>query len=73
MSKPDTCQARMEGDEADRFMRVPKLARFRLHESREPEETFTQESYERTFHEAGSFPCRCKPHPKMTGEIHVTE
>lgn len=33
-----------------------------------PEETF-----ERTFNEAGTFPYECGPHPKMTGVIHVRD
>ena len=34
---------------------------------------FPEESYERTFDSAGSFPYRCGPHPRMTGTVHVTD
>ncbi len=39
----------------------------------EPDYIFPDESYEREFKQAGSFPYRCGPHPKMTGIVHVTE
>ena len=40
----------------------------------EPEDyLFPDESYEREFKEAGTFPYRCGPHPEMTGTVHVTE
>jgi plastocyanin len=39
----------------------------------EPDYFFPDESYEREFKQAGSFPYRCGPHPKMTGTVHVTE
>jgi len=39
----------------------------------EPDYIFPDESYEREFNEAGSFPYRCGPHPEMTGVVHVTE
>jgi len=40
----------------------------------EPEDyIFPDESFEREFKQAGSFPYRCGPHPKMTGIVHVTE
>ena len=39
----------------------------------EPDYIFPDESYEREFKEAGSFPYRCGPHPRMTGVVHVTE
>jgi len=39
----------------------------------EPDYIFPDESYERDFREAGSFPYRCGPHPRMTGVVHVTE
>jgi plastocyanin len=34
---------------------------------------FPDDSYEREFKQAGSFPYRCGPHPRMTGTVHVTE
>lgn len=34
---------------------------------------FPEESYEREFSEAGTFPYRCGPHERMTGVVHVTE
>ena len=39
----------------------------------EPDYIFPDETYEREFSDAGSFPYRCGPHPKMTGVVHVTE
>jgi plastocyanin len=39
----------------------------------EPDYIFPDESYERAFSEAGSFPYRCGPHPEMTGTVHVTQ
>ncbi len=39
----------------------------------EPDYIFPDESYEREFTDAGSFPYRCGPHPEMTGVVHVTE
>lgn len=33
---------------------------------------FPDDSYERTFEQAGTFPYRCGPHPEMTGTVHVT-
>ena len=40
----------------------------------EPEDyLFPDDSYEREFKEAGSFPYRCGPHPEMLGEVHVVE
>lgn len=37
----------------------------------EPDYFFPDEFYERNFKEAGYFPYRCGPHPKMLGTIHV--
>lgn len=37
----------------------------------EPDYIFPEESYRRTFDEAGEFPYRCGPHPEMTGMVHV--
>ncbi len=38
----------------------------------EPEDyLFPDDSYERKFKQAGSFPYRCGPHPEMTGMVHV--
>jgi len=37
----------------------------------EPEYIFPDESYQRKFDKAGTFPYRCGPHPKMTGTVHV--
>ena len=40
----------------------------------EPEDyLFPDESYEREFKKAGTFPYRCGPHPEMTGTVHVTD
>jgi len=39
----------------------------------EPDYLFPEDSYERVFDAAGSFPYRCGPHPEMTGVVHVTE
>jgi len=39
----------------------------------QPDYFFPDEFYERDFSEAGSFPYRCGPHPRMTGVVHVTE
>jgi plastocyanin len=38
----------------------------------EPDYFFPDEFYERTFDQAGDFPYRCGPHPKMRGIVHVT-
>ena len=37
----------------------------------EPPYFFPGETYQRTFNEAGTFPYRCGPHPKMTGVVTV--
>lgn len=44
-------------------------------ESGEPEPAyfFPGESYHKTFHQAGVYPYRCGPHPKMLGTIYVQE
>lgn len=34
---------------------------------------FPDDSYERTFEQAGTFPYRCGPHPEMTGTVHVID
>jgi len=34
---------------------------------------FPDDSYERQFNKAGSFPYRCGPHPEMTGTVHVID
>jgi len=34
---------------------------------------FPEDSYEREFNQAGTFPYRCGPHPEMTGIVRVTE
>ena len=40
----------------------------------EPEDyLFPEDTYEREFNQAGSFPYRCGPHPEMTGKVTVTE
>ncbi len=40
----------------------------------EPEDyLFPDDSYEREFKQAGSFPYSCGIHPEMTGVVHVTE
>ena len=38
---------------------------------KEPDYLFPEDTYERTFNKAGSFPYRCGPHPRMTGVVHV--
>lgn len=37
----------------------------------EPDYFFPGESYSKTFEQAGEFPYRCGPHPKMIGIIKV--
>ncbi len=37
----------------------------------EPDYFFPDESYQRTFNQAGSFNYLCGPHPKMIGTVHV--
>ncbi|MCW8935668.1 MAG: cupredoxin domain-containing protein [Gammaproteobacteria bacterium] len=37
----------------------------------EPDYIFPDESYQRKFDKAGTFPYRCGPHPEMTGIVHV--
>ncbi len=40
----------------------------------EPEDyLFADDTYERTFPEAGVFPYRCGPHPEMTGSVTVVD
>ena len=39
----------------------------------EPDYFFPDESYEREFKEAGTFPYRCGPHPRMTGTVYVID
>ena len=39
----------------------------------EPDYFFPDEFFEREFKEAGTFPYRCGPHPRMTGTVHVTD
>lgn len=39
----------------------------------EPDYFFPDEFFERTFNEAGDFPYRCGPHPKMKGIVHVVQ
>ncbi len=39
----------------------------------EPPYLFPEETYERAFPKAGTFPYRCGPHPEMTGVVQVTE
>lgn len=39
----------------------------------EPDYFFPEESYERKFPDAGTFPYHCGPHPEMTGTVHVVE
>ena len=39
----------------------------------EPDYIFPDESYERKFDKAGSFPYHCGPHPEMTGTVHVID
>ena len=37
----------------------------------EPDYFFPDEFFERTFNDAGDFPYRCGPHPRMKGLVHV--
>ena len=47
---------------------------FEMLDEEEPEGyLFPEDSYEREFTQAGSFPYRCGPHPEMTGIVKVTE
>ncbi|MCW8963861.1 MAG: cupredoxin domain-containing protein [Gammaproteobacteria bacterium] len=39
----------------------------------EPDYFFPDESFEREFKQAGTFPYRCGPHPRMTGTVHVID
>ena len=39
----------------------------------EPDYLFADDTYERSFPDAGSFPYRCGPHPEMTGSVTVIE
>ena len=40
----------------------------------EPEDyLFSEDTYERSFPDAGTFPYRCGPHPEMTGSVTVVE
>lgn len=39
----------------------------------EPEYFFPDETFERHFPDAGTFPYRCGPHPEMTGVVTVVE
>lgn len=41
--------------------------------SLESERLFPDESWERTFPTAGSFPYHCGPHPEMTGTVIVAD
>jgi len=44
---------------------------FKQFDKEEPDYFFPDESYQRTFDEAGEFPYECGPHPKMTGVVKV--
>ena len=46
---------------------------FEALDEEEPDYFFPDESYEREFTEAGTFPYRCGPHPKMTGTVEVID
>ncbi len=47
---------------------------FEMLDEEEPEDyLFPDDSYEREFTQAGSFPYRCGPHPEMTGIVLVTD
>ena len=47
---------------------------FEMLDEEEPEDyLFPDDSYERQFTQAGSFPYRCGPHPEMTGIVLVTD
>lgn len=39
----------------------------------EPDYFFPDETFEREFKQAGTFPYRCGPHPRMTAIVHVVE
>ena len=42
-------------------------------DAEEPDYIFPEESWERSFGEAGTFEYRCGPHPEMTGSVTVIE
>jgi len=44
---------------------------FKQLEKEEPDYFFPDESYQRTFNEAGEFPYECGPHPRMKGAVIV--
>ncbi|WP_246058241.1 cupredoxin domain-containing protein [Litorilituus lipolyticus] len=46
---------------------------FKSLDAEEPDYFFPDESYQRTFDEAGKFPYECGPHPKMTGVVTVKQ
>ncbi len=42
-------------------------------DAEEPDYIFPEETYEKTFDQAGTFEYRCGPHPEMTGSVTVVE
>lgn len=47
---------------------------FKALDEEEPEDyLFPEDSYEREFKQAGTFPYRCGPHPEMTGTVQVAD
>ncbi|RHW76788.1 plastocyanin [Colwellia sp. RSH04] len=44
---------------------------FKVLGEEEPGYFFPDETYQRTFNDAGDFPYECGPHPKMTGKVTV--
>ena len=44
---------------------------FKQFDKEEPDYFFPDETYERTFDDAGEFPYECGPHPKMKGVVIV--
>lgn len=46
---------------------------FKQLDKEEPEYFFPDESYRRTFNEAGEYPYACGPHPRMTGIVNVVK
>ena len=46
---------------------------FKQLDKEEPDYFFPDETYKRSFNEAGTFPYECGPHPMMKGRVIVTE
>lgn len=46
---------------------------FKQFDKEEPDYFFPDETYQRSFNQAGDFPYECGPHPKMKGTVIVTK